>query len=377
MTISRANPTHGYNKHLSTLPDFKNPKNPTVMVTGATGFIGNHTVSRLLKDETIPFNVLAVARPNSERKTSLSYLMAKFPGRLLIYESTLTSDHLSQVMSRYKVKGVFHIASLVGGPHSQQKPFEFWQSNVGDTTYLLQAMNSANINNIVFTSSSSVYDAKRNWSTPVSETAPLAPDTTYGKTKLTTEFILKDIAANKNVRGNSLLNYIALRVFNAAGSDNGFGESSSSARSYTSLPFKMSKQMLSSNKNFDIFVDPSSTSPDGSLCRDYIHVNDVADAQVMAMKYLFNHPNTAEEVNIGSGQGVTSKQVFNALNSLVPKAYESFKPTYVTTKFSVPGNFIANTQKAFNLFGWYPKHSFNKIVADTYKFVTTQLKESR
>lgn len=361
-------------KHNSTaLPRFKCPQNPSVLVTGSTGFIGNHTILRLLKDQDIPFNVLAITRPDSQRKNSLTYLMSKFPDRLLVHESSLSSDTLSSVLSSYNIKGVFHIGSLVGGPHSERKPFEFWQSNVGDTTYLLKAMNDANVNNLVFTSSSSVYDTKKNWVRSVSETDALNPDTTYGKTKLNVELILKDLAGKKNKFGNSLLNYITLRIFNVAGAENGFGESSSSARGYTSLPFKMSKQTLSNDKKIDIFVDQTSTSPDGTLCRDYIHVNDVADAQVMAMKYLLKHPNTAEEVNIGSGKGVTSKQVLNTLNAIVSDSSDSLNASYTPTKFTVPGSFIANTEKAFNIFGWHPKHSFTKVVADTYDYISKQI----
>jgi len=319
-------------------------KNKTFLVVGGAGYIGSHT-SWLLHKQGHKVIILDALLHNQKFDHNWA---------TLIQDDFSNTQTLDKIFSTYKIDTVMHFAAFIEVGESVKKPKEFYNNNVTKTLTLLNSMLEHNVKNFIFSSSCAVYGIPQKL--PLEETHPLAPINPYGKNKLAVEFALQDYSAAYK------LNYISLRYFNAAGScyDQGLGEQHVPETHVIPLLLRAALN----NKEFSIFGDNYPTT-DGSCVRDYIHVLDIAQAHVLADKYLEEHAQS-NVFNLGSQTGYTVKQLVQETekicNSKIKINIQPQRPGDVPT-------LVANSAKAQQALRWAPEYStLENILKSAYKW---------
>src|SRR5580698_1232226 len=239
-----------------------------ILVTGGAGFIGSHTCKALRVAGFDPISYDNLLRGNPE---------AAQWGALEI-GALADGARLREVLTRYRPAAVVHFAAFAYVGESSADPLLYYQNNVGGTAALLDAMRDCGVGKIVFSSSCAVYGEPA--VVPITEDACLAPVNPYGATKMFCEQILKDCAAAFP------LNFMALRYFNAAGADPDGEIGECHVPETHAIPLVLDAA-AGANKGFTIFGDDYPTA-DGTCVRDYIHVTDLADAHVRAVRALID-----------------------------------------------------------------------------------------
>ncbi|MGZ4616243.1 MAG: UDP-glucose 4-epimerase GalE, partial [Actinomycetes bacterium] len=264
----------------------------TWLLTGGAGYIGAHIV-RAFQRADIPVVVL------DDFSTGIrENVPADVP---LVEASVADAPAVAAALREHAVTGVLHLAAKKAVGESVAKPLLYWDQNVGGMRSLLQTCVDEGVDRVLFSSSAAVYG------TPptdfVTEDTPTAPMSPYGETKLAGEWMLRDLAAATPLR------WAALRYFNVAGT----GAPELADRSVSNL-VPLTLQALSQGRNPQLFGDDYDTR-DGSCIRDYIHVVDLADAHVAAARRL-DEQDTGELYNVGRGEGVTVKEVYETIRAV-------------------------------------------------------------
>ena len=259
------------------------PSPMSVLVTGGAGYIGSHTV-RALRDAGCEVVVLDTLE-YGHREAVLD--------AALVVGDVADTELVRRVVGEHDVDEVVHFAGYKAAGESMLMPERYFDNNVTRTSRFLHAIREAGVTRIVFSSSCSVYGTPR--SLPVAEDHPTGPESPYGESKLMVEQMLRWFAACHGVRS------VALRYFNAAGAsaDARLGEDSPTPLNL--VPVAM-QAALGQIPALPVYGTDYPT-PDGSAIRDYVHVDDLADAHVRALRYLENGGDTTV-VNVGTGQGI-------------------------------------------------------------------------
>jgi len=265
-----------------------------VLLTGGAGYIGSHVAKLLTKNG---YDVIIIDNLYSSNPR-------KVYGRL--YKVDLKEEEtVSEILRKEKPDIVLHFAAFISVPESLEKPFLYYENNVGNTIKLLSALRKAEINNFLFSSSAAVYGIPD--VVPVSEAAELKPINPYGETKVIIEKILRDMARVKEI------NYISLRYFNVAGADPE-GELGPTYKQPTHLIIRALKTAKGEYPYLEIFGTNYPT-PDGTCIRDYIHVMDLAEAHILAMEYLLSKRESLV-LNCGYGKGFSVKEVVSTVKKV-------------------------------------------------------------
>ncbi len=303
-----------------------------LLILGGAGYIGSH-VCKLLRSKGEPFVVLD--------NLSLGHRSALEPGELI--EGDLREKAiLEKIFSENKIEAVMHFAafSLVG--ESVQKPSEYWQNNLVGVLGLLDAMRGANVDKFVFSSTAAVYGEPTE--VPIPEEHAKNPTSSYGATKWAVEMALAGYGKAYGLRS------VALRYFNAAGSDPDciLGEDHSPE---THLIPAAILSATGHNPPMSVFGEDYPTR-DGTCVRDYVHVNDLADAHYLALQHL-RSGGQSEAFNLGSGEGFTVKEVIDSIERVsgvpVPRSVGPRRP-------GDPAVLIASSVKIREALGWSPRY---------------------
>ena len=266
-----------------------------VLVTGGAGYIGSHTVRRLRADgrDVVVLDSLEYGHPQS------------IPGVPLVTADIADGDAVARACKEYGVTQVVHFAAYKSVGESMEHPTRYWLNNVAGSAKLIDTLLGVGVDQVVFSSSCSVNGTPETM--PVSESAPIHPESVYAETKAMVERILQWYDVTDNVRS------VSLRYFNAAGAseDGQFGEVWD--RSINLIPVVM-KATLGYQPAFSVFGRDYPT-PDGTCIRDYIHVDDLADAHVKALDYLAGGGRTVA-LNVGTGVGSSVLDVIRATERL-------------------------------------------------------------
>ena len=325
-----------------------------ILVTGGTGFIGSHTVVSLLNqnDDVVIIDNLMKSHP------SVIDAIHEITGKKPIFYTCDIRDQamLEHVFSRHTFDAVIHFAGLKAVGESVEQPLLYYQNNVEGSITLFRVMQKYNCQTIVFSSSATVYGLDN--ISPLKETMPTEPINPYGQTKAMIETILKDLHHADAWR------VALLRYFNPIGAHPSglIGENpKDTPNNVMPLIVQVARKQRPS---FMVFGNNYDT-PDGTGIRDYVHVMDLAEAHIKALNYIQSQNACCEVLNIGTGQGYSVLELIKTFASVnqvqVPYTIGKRRPGDVAICY-------ADSQKAFNLLHWQPKHNLKSMVKDSYHY---------
>jgi UDP-glucose 4-epimerase len=280
----------------------------TILVTGGAGYIGSHACLELLE---AGYEVVVLDNLSNSRFDSLSRV-EELTGKSIQFHllDLRDGDAVQQLFEQEQIDAVMHFAGLKAVGESVKKPLDYYQNNVGGTANLLEAMNAHGVKDIVFSSSCTVYGAPQ--TLPIREDFPLQAVNPYGQTKLTIEYMLKDLAASDPAWNISILRY-----FNPVGAhpSGEIGEDPLGIPSNL-MPY-ITKVMVGELQELSVWGDDYDT-PDGTCIRDYIHVVDLVKGHLHALRKLEENPGLIIH-NLGTGQGCSVLDVIKGFEKATGK----------------------------------------------------------
>ncbi|MBP1949795.1 UDP-glucose 4-epimerase GalE [Virgibacillus litoralis] len=318
----------------------------SVLVLGGAGYIGSHATYQLIdqKEDVIVVDNLETG-----------YRGAIHPNARFYQGDCRNIEFLRDVFAKESIDSVIHFAanSLVG--ESMENPLKYYDNNVHGTQVLLQVMVENDVKFIVFSSTAATYGETD--TIPITEEVPPNPTNAYGDTKLTMEKMMKWSSQAHDI------NYVSLRYFNVAGA-RGSGEIGEAHNPETHLIPIILQVALKQREHISIFGDDYNT-PDGTCVRDYIHVEDLINAHILALDYL-KGGGSSDIFNLGSSQGFSVKEMVEAVKAVTG---EEITVKIEERRTGDPGRLIASSQKAKDLLNWNPTQtSINKIIQDAWKW---------
>ncbi|MDO8287724.1 MAG: UDP-glucose 4-epimerase GalE [Parvibaculum sp.] len=305
----------------------------SVLVTGGAGYIGCHMVIDLLNagEEVVVIDNLT---------TGFDWAV-QVPEKLIIGDIA-DETLVNKIIADHKVEAVIHFAGSVIVPESVSDPLKYYLNNTSKSRSLIETCVKAGVKHFIFSSTAAVYGMPDQAS--VDEDVPLNPMSPYGRSKLMTEWMLRDMAAAHD------MTYVALRYFNVAGGDpkGRVGQSTANA---THLIKVACQTALGVRDHIDVFGSDYPT-PDGTCIRDYIHVSDLAAAHTAALNYLRGGGDSLV-ANCGYGHGFSVNQV---LESVKRVAGHNFDIRHVPRRPGDPASVVSNPARAKAVLGWKPNY---------------------
>ena len=315
----------------------------TILVAGGAGYIGSHMVALLVKRG---YEVIVADNLRTGHWQAVK-------GAKKLYVGDLRDNaFLEQVFSENDIDGVINFAafSLVG--ESVTNPLKYYGNNVEGAVSLLNAMKAHGVDKMVFSSTAATYGEPEKQ--PIEEHDRTEPTNPYGATKLAIENMLKWCDRAYGIR------YAALRYFNAAGSDTETGIGEDHDPESHLIPLVM-KTALGQRDHIGIFGEDYPTA-DGTCVRDYIHVNDLAEAHLLALEYLAGG-GSSDVFNLGSGDGYSVKEIIETARRVTGR---EIKATVEPRRTGDPSVLIASNKKAAEVLGWKPVRGLEQIISDAW-----------
>ena len=315
----------------------------TILVAGGAGYIGSHMVALLVKRG---YEVVVADNLRTGHWQSVKGARRLYVGDLR------DAAFLNRVFGENHIDGVINFAafSLVG--ESVTDPLKYYENNVEGAVSLLSAMRAHGVDKIVFSSTAATYGEPEKQ--PIEESDRTEPTNPYGATKLAIENMLKwcDRAYG--------IHYVALRYFNAAGSDTETGIGEDHDPESHLIPLVM-KTALGQRDHIGIYGEDYPT-PDGTCVRDYIHVKDLAQAHLLALEYLARG-GESDVFNLGSGNGYSVRQIIETARRITGR---EIRATAEPRRGGDPSVLIASNKKAAERLGWHPALGLDQIVSDAW-----------
>lgn len=316
-----------------------------VLVTGGAGYIGSHTVRKLIneKNDVIVFDNLSRGHIES------------LPREADFEKVDLQNEEaLKNAIYKYDFDSVIHFAAFAYVGESVENPSLYYNNNVKGTLNLLTALKDKGIKKFVFSSTCSVYGNPDRM--PISEETKTNPINPYARTKLMIENILSDFDNAYKMK------YTALRYFNAAGAcdDGEIGESHFPEPHL--IPIIM-QTALELREKVNIYGDDYTTE-DGTCIRDYIHVSDLADAHIKALEYL-ERGSSSDVINLGTGKGYSVKEIIEKAREITGK---EIKSEIISRRPGDPAVLIADNKKAAEVLGWKPQYGLEEILKTAWRW---------
>lgn len=305
----------------------------SLLICGGAGYVGSHCLRAL---EQAGYDCLVLDNLTRGHRAAVG-------NTPLLVGDLRDEEFLEDVFANHTIEGVLHFAAASQVGESVADPLLYYENNLWSTTQLLKVMVRHEVKRLVFSSSAAVYGEPTD--VPIPEDAPCQPTNPYGQTKLAMEELMHWC---ENAYG---LRYISLRYFNAAGAEEGglIGEDHTPETHL--IPLVMDAA-LGRRESITIFGEDYPT-PDGSCIRDYVHVEDLAQAHLLAIQRLLSGGESGV-YNLGSEQGLSVKEIISAAKTTTKI---DFPVDYGPRRAGDPAVLIASSQKAKSELGWNPQHS--------------------
>jgi UDP-glucose 4-epimerase len=303
-----------------------------ILLTGGAGYVGSACLRRMLRNghDTVAYDNLSTGNRRS------------VPSSRLIAGDINDLEQLTSVLREGRFEAVMHFAALTSVPDSIHDPDSYYHVNVTGTKSVLDSMRAAGVYRLIFSSTAATYSFAAEM--PLREDSPQEPEVPYGTTKLTAERLIKDYARAYG------LGYVIFRYFNASGADLDGSNGESRARESHLIPLIFSAA-LGHRPTLSVFGRDYDTS-DGTCVRDYVHVDDIAQAHEAALCLI--ERGSGYCYNLGSGRGATVLEVLRAAEQVVGRAIPH---KIVDRRPGDPGVLVATPERALKELRWKPAHS--------------------
>ena len=312
-----------------------------VLVTGGAGYIGSHVVRQLVQrgEDVLVLDNLSNGHREAVGTARLEVMdLADDTGR-------------NQLLKEFKPDAVIHFAAFIEVGESVQNPLKYYRNNTSNGLALLESCVNAGVLHFIFSSTAAVYGNPK--TVPIPESAPLHPINPYGFSKLFVEQALRDLAAASDFR------YVALRYFNAAGADPS-GEIGESHNPESHLIPLVLQAAAGKRENIKIFGQDYPT-PDGTCVRDYVHVNDLANAHLKALDYL-KEGGESRAFNCGYGHGYSVREVVDTVRQVTGRGFEVVD---APRRAGDPAELVADSSSLKAVLKWDPRFDNLKTIVQT------------
>ena len=319
-----------------------------VCITGGNGYIGIHTVYELVRQD---HEVIVVSRTIDNKDKPLCKNVRFYQ------EDIMNKEKISEILGKEnelgKIDVVMHFAGLLDAKESLEKPYEYYMINVLGTANVLKAMAENKIKNILFTSTSLVYGKlnESSWS----ENAKTSPINPYGETKLAAEKLIKWMCERYD------MNYCIFRCFNVAGADESLDIGLSKKNSKFLVPSMVETALGLRDKPMTIMGNDYDTK-DGTCIRDYVHIQDLADANILGAEYIMNN-NKSVILNLGNGEGYTVLEMVKMVEKYHPINYQ-----VGPGRPGDPAKIVANNEQIKKILKWTPKRNLDDIIRSDFEY---------
>ena len=314
-----------------------------VLVTGGAGYIGSHTVALLTQQQRDVVVLDSLELGTKSRIDTVPFFQGNISDERLI----------EKICKKHDITEVIHFAAYKAVGESMEQPLRYYSNNVGGTIDLVRALLANGVERMVFSSSAAVYGNPA--SVPVTEDSPLLPESVYAETKAVMERFL----ASCDAIG---MRSVSLRYFNAAGAsaDSSIGENWSMSQNLVPL---VMKAILGFSGPLNVFGNDYPT-PDGTCIRDYIHVEDLADAHVKALDYL-EQGGASLACNVGTGRGTSVLEVIDIAEQVSGRKV----PHVVTSRRAGdPTSVYADPTLVRALLGWKATRDLRDIITSAWNW---------
>ena len=327
---------------------------PTILLTGAAGYIASHTWLAL---QAAGFQVVGVDDFSNSSPEVLNRLQ-RLGGQVPTFEhaSVADADAMAAIFARHSIAAVVHFAAFKAVGESAAQPLAYYRNNIGGLVTVAEAMQAAGCKRLVFSSSATVYgDPER---LPITEDSPLSATNPYGQTKLMGETILRDLGA-----ADPRWQTACLRYFNPVGAhESGLIGEDPRGTPNNLMPF-VAQVAVGRRAQLSVYGNDYAT-PDGTGVRDYIHVLDLAEGHVAALRRLLDSPGSLT-VNLGTGRG------YSVLELVAAYAAASGRPVPYQIVARRPGDVAAcyaDPALASQLLGWQARHDLDRMCTDSWRW---------
>ncbi len=314
----------------------------SILVLGGAGYIGSHTALELTR---IGLDVVVA-------DSLVTGHIGAVPEKARFYNGDIRDrEFLDDLFKRERVDTVIHFAAFSQVGESVTDPLKYYDNNLCGTKTLLEAMVRNGVDKIVFSSTAAVYGEPDR--IPIPEDAPTVPTNPYGETKLAMEKMFKWTAGAHGLR------YVSLRYFNACGADAAGTIGEDHAPESHLIPLVL--QVPNGKRESISIYGTDYATPDGTCIRDYIHVTDLAQAHILAVRYLENGGGS-DIFNLGNGVGYSVRQVIDAARKVTGHPIPAME---TPRRAGDPAKLVASSDKAKRVLGWRPEHESLEEIIDS------------
>ncbi len=315
-----------------------------ILVLGGAGYIGSHTVKKLLIKGYNPIVIDNLILGHKAAVLAKEFYQIDIGNKI----------ELNSIFKKHKIDAVIHFAAFAAVGESVKNPQKYYQNNLINTINVLDCMLENNVKNIVFSSTCATYGNPQY--SPLDEQHPQNPINPYGWTKFMIEKVMENYDKAYGLKS------ICLRYFNAAGADKD-GQLMEKHNPETHLIPIVLETALGKREFINVFGNDYNT-PDGTCIRDYIHVEDLADAHILAIEKLFAE-NKSYRLNLGTGIGTSVNEIIQSAQRVTGK---EIPVLYTDRREGDPPQLIASNTLAQEILYWFPKYtSIDDIINSAYK----------